>query len=66
MSQHRTALVAFVHCGCVVAADLDGEKKSHNDYMKRGLGVRWVTPEDAVRLIREGRNCKHVKEEEAK
>ena len=59
MMEHRTSVVAFRECGCVVAVDLDGEKESIDDYIRRGLGVRWETPTKAKELIRKSK-CIHV------
>lgn len=58
---HRTAVVAFKECGCVVAVDLDGEKKSIDDYLRRGLGVRWETPAKAKEAMKAPK-CLHVTE----
>jgi len=62
--EHKTAVVAFRECGCVVAVDLDGAKKSIDDYIKRKLGVRWETPTRAKELIKKPK-CHHVDQEDA-
>ena len=60
--EQKTAVVAFRKCGCVVAVDLDGEKKSIDDYIRRGLGVRWETPIKAKELI-QAPKCNHIRED---